>query len=87
MVNIGKAIGTVILVIIFLAVTTSLFPTFQGFIDNATGAGSNATGFTGTAILTVAGVLYWIIVSASVILALMEGLGLFELMKKFNKLS
>lgn len=79
--NIGKAIGTVILVIVFLAVSVSLYPTYADYIDNVTGSG-----YTGTGLLVVAKVLYWIIASAAVILAIMEGFGLFGLMKKFDRL-
>jgi len=77
--NIGKAIGTVILIIVFLAVTVSLYPTYADYIDNVTDSG-----FAGTALLVVAKVLYWIIASAGVILALMEGFGLFELIEKIQ---
>jgi hypothetical protein len=81
MTNPGKIIGTIILIIIVLAVAGSLYPTFTEYIDNATGSG-----FTGTALLSVASVLYWIIISAVVLLSLIEGLGLSKMMKKFNRI-
>lgn len=59
--NVGKAIGTVILVIVFLSVATSLYPIFSDYIDNATDSG-----FVGTSVLVIAKTLYWIIASASV---------------------
>jgi hypothetical protein len=81
MVNIGKFIITIIMVIVLLATASGLYPTFSTYIDNVTGSG-----YAGTALLAVASVLYWIIVSAVALLALIEGMGLASFIKKFDKL-
>ena len=78
--NIGGAIVTVILIIIFLGVTSGLYPVFIGYINNVT-----AEGWAGTALLVILGTLYWIIVSAVVILGFLEGFGLMEMIHKFKK--
>ena len=79
--NLGKIISTIILIVITLGVLTSMYPTFVEYIDNVTGEG-----YAGTAILTLAKTLYWLISSAVIILEMLVGFGLFQLVKQMNRL-
>lgn len=82
MINLGKVIMTIILVIVTLSVATALDDTLFDKIDNLTGEG-----LAGTAILSVIKVLYWVLIGASILIEFLFGFGLVDAMKKLNKLS
>ena len=78
--NLGKVIYTIIMIVVTLAILVGLYPTFADYIDNITGSG-----FVGTAILSVAKSLYWIITGAVILLEFIAGMGLMQLVKAMNR--
>lgn len=68
--NPGKVINSVILMIIVLAVSGALYPILQTYITNVTGSG-----YAGTAILALVSTLYWILISAGIVLYMMKSFG------------
>lgn len=79
--NIGRIMGTVIMIVITLGFLVGLYPLFVEYVDNVTGSG-----FTGTSILVLGKTLFWLIASAAIVLEMLVGFGLFELMKQMNRL-
>lgn len=79
--NVGKIMGTVILIVITLGTLVALYPIFAEYIDNVTGSG-----FGGSALLTLAKTFYWLLSAAAILLEMLVGFGLFELMKQMNRL-
>lgn len=80
--NLGKLVMTVIMIIVTLTVASSLDDTLFDTIDNVTG-----DGFVGTALLAIVQTLYWLIISAVVIVEMILGFGLGSAVKRLNKMS
>jgi hypothetical protein len=69
--NPEKVIYAVILTVIILAVSGALYPVMQTYITNITGSG-----YAGTAILVVLSTLYWILISAGVVIFWLKSFGI-----------
>ena len=65
-----KIINSVIMAVIVLAVAGALYPTLTAYINNITGS------FANTGILTVVGVLYWILISAGMVMYFVKSFGI-----------
>lgn len=61
--NPEKIIYATIIVVVILAIAGSLYPTLVTYVNNITGSG-----WTGTAIVAIISVLYWILVGAGIVL-------------------
>lgn len=69
--NPEKLIYAVIISIVVLSVAQALYPTLSDYITNITGAG-----YGGTAILAVVATLYWVLISAGVVLFWVKSFGI-----------
>ena len=67
--NPNKIINTVILSVVILAISGALYPTLLSYVNNITGTYSN------TAILSIISVLYWILISAGMVLYWVKAFG------------
>jgi len=65
-----KIINSVIMAVIVLAVAGALYPTLTTYINNITGS------FANTGILTVVSVLYWILISAGMVMYFVKSFGI-----------
>lgn len=65
--NIEKIIYSVVIIVVVLAVAGALYPTLATQVTNISGSG-----FGGTAMLVIVSVLYWVLISASVVLYMVK---------------
>lgn len=70
--KVEKIIYAVIISVIVLSVAQALYPTLAAIITNITGT----TSYTGTAILTVLTAIYWVLISAALVLFWVKSFGI-----------
>jgi hypothetical protein len=69
--KVEKIIYSVIITVVILTVAQALYPTMSAIITNITGSG-----YAGIGILTVLTVLYWILISAGLVLYWVKSFGI-----------
>ena len=66
-----KFLFTIIMTIVILSIAGGIYPSLLTTINNITGSG-----WTGTAMLVVVSIIFWILTASGVILFLMDGMGI-----------